>query len=63
MTLRKIKVASTKSCPECGTTKLVRLSSLNKKIYNDCKIELEWLLEEDQQPLCANNRVKNKEEH
>lgn len=50
---------STKSCPECGGTALVRFMSLNYKRCGDCGEEMPWTLDPGQPPLVANNRVRN----
>lgn len=42
---------STKQCWNCGNQYLVCLSSLNKKLCNDCGAEMPWDLEENQPSL------------
>lgn len=42
---------STKACPKCGDTKLVRLTSQNLKICSKCKTEIVWRLDDNQKPV------------
>jgi ribosomal protein L37AE/L43A len=42
---------STKQCPKCGNTMLLRLTSLNLKICTDCNIRIPWYLEEGQESV------------
>jgi RNA polymerase subunit RPABC4/transcription elongation factor Spt4 len=49
-------VETTKICPHCGSTRLVALSSLNRKICADCKRSMEWYLETGQKSLLIKSR-------
>lgn len=42
---------TTKYCPKCKNANLLLLSSHNKKICTDCRIEIPWFLTEGQKPL------------
>lgn len=42
---------TTKICPKCGNTMLLRLMTLNKKICTDCDTTIKWTLEKNQKPL------------
>lgn len=42
---------STKQCQRCGSYKLMKLISQNKKICYDCRAELSWNLDAGQKPL------------
>ena len=45
---------STKSCPKCGCTALVLLTTLNKKICGDCGEHIPWYLEKGQKSILTN---------
>lgn len=47
---------STRTCPGCGTTDLVRLESLGYKSCVDCHCSIPWSLEKGQAPLNPSNR-------
>ena len=47
-----------KSCDKCGSTRIVRYSSMNKLQCGDCGHVMVWNLKEGQQPLLGNNRQK-----
>jgi ribosomal protein L37AE/L43A len=47
---------TTKECPECKTTNLLKLPSMNIKICVDCHITIPWYLEDQQQPLIKAQR-------
>jgi RNA polymerase subunit RPABC4/transcription elongation factor Spt4 len=42
---------STKHCPICGNENLLLFRTLNLKACTDCFRDINWYLEEDQQPL------------
>lgn len=42
---------STKQCPDCGSKRLIKLISMNKKICNNCNKEIEWKLDKYQKPM------------
>lgn len=51
---------STKSCPKCGNTELVRLTTYNEKICTDCQIAIQWELEEGQEALHAPRKLNKR---
>jgi len=48
-----------KKCSKCGGTAIVSLRSINMRKCADCGCEEPWHLDKGQQPLVANNRIKN----
>lgn len=47
-----MKDNTTKRCPQCGNTHLVRLMSLDKKLCPHCPgLEINWTLDPGQKPL------------
>jgi len=42
---------TTKYCHKCGSTALVLLISMNKKMCADCKHKMDWYLEPGQEPI------------
>jgi len=52
---------STKFCPFCGSTVVVPLRSINRKICNCCKQEFEWNLSPGQKPLQGPSRADRRQ--
>lgn len=50
---------TTKVCPNCESTALVELRSINRKICSDCGKNIPWYLEPGQKPLLTKTRVNN----
>jgi len=47
---------TTKTCPTCGNTNLVLLTSLNIKICPKCHTTIDWKLKKGQSSLLTNNK-------
>jgi len=45
------KKVTTKACPSCGCTDLLLLKTYNKKVCGNCRLEIDWPLDEGQKPL------------
>jgi hypothetical protein len=48
-----VKKETTKSCPSCGNTMLLKLATLNRKVCVDHEqyVVIPWFIEEGQEPL------------
>lgn len=51
---------TTKTCPGCGTSDLVRFETLRYKYCVDCHCCIPWALAEGQRPLHGSNRSDRK---
>lgn len=49
---------TTKHCQKCGSTALILLTSLNKKMCSSCGHEMEWYLDPGQKPIFEGAREK-----
>lgn len=50
------KVKKVKYCPSCGSLDLVPLSSIDKRICNDCKTYVDWKLAPNQQSVLEDGK-------
>lgn len=49
---------TTKICPKCGTSDLVLLRSINRKVCSECGIDILWVLADCQKPLLSKTHKK-----
>lgn len=50
------------TCPSCGNTNLVRLSSHQIMICTDCDLDIPWLLKDGKKPTVASSRGDRRNE-
>jgi len=49
---------STKKCPNCSSSQLIKLRSLNEKRCAECGFVIVWNLDDGQKPELAGHRDK-----